>query len=81
MDVEQTNFWFCFRMISQSKCYTLQGESAIDHTDWIEKITRVNDSLMYFQMMEHNLPCSPINSGHQCTSSERITLGNSCDFD
>lgn len=81
VDAEQTDLRFCFRIISPSKHYTLQAESAIDRMDWIEKITGVIASLLCSQMPEQKLPCSPMSSGHQRTASESSSLGSSSDFD
>ncbi|KAK7281838.1 hypothetical protein RIF29_10144 [Crotalaria pallida] len=39
---DQSDLMFCFRIISPTKNYTLQAESALDQMDWIEKITFVD---------------------------------------
>ena len=49
--------------------------------DWIKKITGVIASLLCSQMPEQRLPCSPMSSGHQRTTSESILLGSSSNFD
>ncbi|KAL9688386.1 hypothetical protein QQ045_032807 [Rhodiola kirilowii] len=49
IDADQTDLRFCFRIISPSKTYTLQAESATDQMDWIEKITGVITSLLSSQ--------------------------------
>ncbi|XP_047961583.1 ADP-ribosylation factor GTPase-activating protein AGD3, partial [Salvia hispanica] len=41
VDADQSDLRFCFRIISPTKNYTLQAESALDQMDWIEKITGV----------------------------------------
>ncbi|KAK6920447.1 Pleckstrin homology domain [Dillenia turbinata] len=61
-DADQSDLRFCFRIITPSRCYTLQYlyfgyfimpvESALDQTDWIEKITRVIASLLSSQALE-----------------------------
>ncbi|EPS72895.1 hypothetical protein M569_01862, partial [Genlisea aurea] len=49
VDTEQSDLRFCFRIISPTKNYTLQAESAVDQMDWIEKITAVITSLLSSQ--------------------------------
>ncbi|KAF3791070.1 ADP-ribosylation factor GTPase-activating protein [Nymphaea thermarum] len=81
VDAEQSDLRFCFRIISPTKNYTLQAESALDQMDWIEKITGVIASLLSFQSPELRLPASPMSSGHQRTASESSSLGSSSDID
>ncbi|KAL0441806.1 UNVERIFIED_CONTAM: ADP-ribosylation factor GTPase-activating protein AGD3 [Sesamum radiatum] len=52
VDAEQSDLRFCFRIISPTKNYTLQAESAADQMDWIEKITGVITSLLSSQAPE-----------------------------
>ncbi|KAB5564778.1 hypothetical protein DKX38_004832 [Salix brachista] len=49
VDADQSDLRFCFRIISPTKNYTLQAESALDQMDWIEKITGVIASLLSSQ--------------------------------
>ncbi|CAN6485570.1 unnamed protein product [Victoria cruziana] len=81
VDAEQSDLRFCFRIISPSKNYTLQAESALDQMDWIEKITGVIASLLNFQSPELGLPSSPMGSGHHCTASESSSLEIPSDAD
>ncbi|CAN6472445.1 unnamed protein product [Victoria cruziana] len=81
VDAEQSDLRFCFRIISPTKNYTLQAESALDQMDWIEKITGVIASLLSFQSPELRLPSSPMSSGHHRTASESSSLGSSSDID
>ncbi|XP_031475849.1 ADP-ribosylation factor GTPase-activating protein AGD3-like isoform X18 [Nymphaea colorata] len=81
VDAEQSDLRFCFRIISPSKNYTLQAESALDQMDWIEKITGVIASLLSFQSPELGLPSSPMGSGHRHTASESSSLEISSDAD
>lgn len=86
VDAEQTDLRFCFRIISPTKNYTLQAESAIDRVDWIDKITGVIASLLNSQIpvqggYSQRLPRSPMDSGHQRTASESSSLSGSSDFD
>ncbi|KAA8529993.1 hypothetical protein F0562_034402 [Nyssa sinensis] len=71
---------FCFRIISPTKNYTLQAESALDQMDWIEKITGVIASLLSSQAPERCLPTSPMGSGHHRSASESSSFESS-DFD
>ncbi|XP_077250439.1 ADP-ribosylation factor GTPase-activating protein AGD3-like [Tasmannia lanceolata] len=82
VDADQSDLRFCFRIISPSKNYTLQAESAMDQMDWIEKITGVIASLLSSQSPEQRFPGgSPISgSNHQRTASESSSFGSS-DFD
>lgn len=59
VDAEQSDLRFCFRIISPTKNYTLQAESALDQMDWIEKIKGVITSLLSFQPLDKFFPCSP----------------------
>uniref|UniRef100_A0A0E0LXD9 ADP-ribosylation factor GTPase-activating protein AGD3 n=1 Tax=Oryza punctata TaxID=4537 RepID=A0A0E0LXD9_ORYPU len=70
VDAEQSDLRFCFRIISPTKVYTLQAESAIDQMDWIEKITGVIASLLSSQSPEQCLLLSPKSSGHDGSASE-----------
>ncbi|KAF3775260.1 ADP-ribosylation factor GTPase-activating protein [Nymphaea thermarum] len=81
VDAEQSDLRFCFRIISPSKNYTLQAESALDQMDWIEKITGVIASLLSFQSPELGLPSSPMGSGHHHTASESSSLEIPSDAD
>ncbi|KAL6567921.1 ADP-ribosylation factor GTPase-activating protein agd3 [Orobanche gracilis] len=80
VDADQSDLRFCFRIISPTKNYTLQAESALDQMDWIEKITGVIASLLSSQAPESFLPASPMGSGHQLSTSESSSFG-SADFD
>uniref|UniRef100_A0A1D1Y315 ADP-ribosylation factor GTPase-activating protein AGD3 n=1 Tax=Anthurium amnicola TaxID=1678845 RepID=A0A1D1Y315_9ARAE len=81
VDAEQSDLRFCFRIISPSKNYTLQAESAMDQMDWIEKITGVIASLLSSQSLEQRLPASPASSGHHRAASESSSFGSSSDLD
>ncbi|KAF9604557.1 hypothetical protein IFM89_007678 [Coptis chinensis] len=80
-DAEQSDLRFCFRIISPSKTYTLQAESAMDQMDWIEKITGVIASLLNFQSPELRPPVSPVGSSHHRSASETSSIESSSDFD
>ncbi|XP_077212130.1 ADP-ribosylation factor GTPase-activating protein AGD3-like isoform X2 [Tasmannia lanceolata] len=82
VDADQSDLRFCFRIISPSKNYTLQAESAMDQMDWIEKITGVIASLLSSQSPEQRLHGgSPLSgSNHHRTASESSSFGSS-DFD
>ncbi|KAI5083919.1 hypothetical protein GOP47_0000088 [Adiantum capillus-veneris] len=79
-DAEQTDLRFCFRIISPTKHYTLQAESAMDRVDWIDKITGVIASLLNSQIpipggYSQRLPRSPVDAGgHQRTASESSSV-------
>ncbi|XXG49758.1 hypothetical protein AAC387_Pa02g3839 [Persea americana] len=77
VDAEQSDLRFCFRIISPSKNYTLQAESAMDQMDWIEKITGVIASLLNSQSPERRLPASPTGSGHYRGASESSSFESS----
>ncbi|KAE8706207.1 ADP-ribosylation factor GTPase-activating protein AGD1 [Hibiscus syriacus] len=79
VDADQSDLRFCFRIISPTKNYTLQAESALDQTDWIEKITGVIASLLNSQAPERCLSASPMGSGHHRSTSE--SSFESSDFD
>ncbi|KAJ0969263.1 hypothetical protein J5N97_022140 [Dioscorea zingiberensis] len=81
VDAEQSDLRFCFRIISPSKNYTLQAESAADQMDWVEKITGVIASLLSSQSPEQRLLASPTGSGHHRTASESSSFGSSSDLD
>lgn len=80
VDADQSDLRFCFRIISPTKNYTLQAESAMDQMDWIEKITGVIASLLSAQSPEQRLLASPASSGHNCAASES-SFGSSSDLD
>ncbi|XP_047322736.1 ADP-ribosylation factor GTPase-activating protein AGD3 isoform X2 [Impatiens glandulifera] len=80
VDADQTDLRFCFRIISPTKNYTLQAESALDQMDWIEKITGVIASLLSSQAPERCLSISPMGSGHHRSISESSSFESS-DFD
>lgn len=80
VDADQSDLRFCFRIISPTKNYTLQAESALDQMDWIEKITGVIASLLSSQAPERCLPASPMGSGHHRSASESSSF-ESADFD
>ncbi|KAK1433972.1 hypothetical protein QVD17_10890 [Tagetes erecta] len=58
-DAEQSDLRFCFRIISPTKIYTLQAESSLEQTDWIDKINGVIASLLTSQSPEMHLCTSP----------------------
>ncbi|XLR63325.1 hypothetical protein S83_013997 [Arachis hypogaea] len=80
VDADQSDLRFCFRIISPTKNYTLQAESALDQMDWIEKITGVIASLLSSQIPERLLPASPMGSAHNRSTSESSSFESS-DFD
>ncbi|KAJ6823684.1 ADP-ribosylation factor GTPase-activating protein AGD3 [Iris pallida] len=80
VDADQSDLRFCFRIISPTKNYTLQAESAMDQMDWIEKITGVIASLLNAQSPEQALRASPLSSGHYRAASES-SISSSSDFD
>ncbi|KAF3327641.1 ADP-ribosylation factor GTPase-activating protein AGD3 isoform X1 [Carex littledalei] len=80
VDADQSDLRFCFRIISPTKNYTLQAESAMDQMDWIEKITGVIASLLSSQSPEQRLLRSPT-SGHHRTVSESSSFDSSTDLD
>ncbi|CAI9093079.1 OLC1v1028487C1 [Oldenlandia corymbosa var. corymbosa] len=80
VDADQSDLRFCFRIISPTKNYTLQAESALDQMDWIEKITGVIASLLSSQAPERCLTASPMGSGHHRSASESSSFESS-DFD
>jgi Arf-GAP/coiled-coil/ANK repeat/PH domain-containing protein len=77
VDADQSDLRFCFRIISPTKNYTLQAESALDQMDWIEKITGVIASLLSSQVPEQRLPGSPMGSGHHRSASESSSYESS----
>ncbi|KAE8669615.1 ADP-ribosylation factor GTPase-activating protein AGD1 [Hibiscus syriacus] len=79
VDADQSDLRFCFRIISPTKNYTLQAESALDQMDWIEKITGVIASLLNSQAPERCLSASPMGNGHHRSTSE--SSFESSDFD
>ncbi|XP_062110860.1 ADP-ribosylation factor GTPase-activating protein AGD3 isoform X1 [Humulus lupulus] len=80
VDADQSDLRFCFRIISPTKNYTLQAESALDQMDWIEKITGVIASLLSSQGPERCLTASPMGSSHHRSTSESSSFESS-DFD
>ncbi|VFQ87227.1 unnamed protein product [Cuscuta campestris] len=72
-DAEQSDLRFCFRIISPTKNYTLQAESAVEQMDWIEKITGVIASLLASQTPDMHFYSSPA-----CKSS---STGSPPDYD
>uniref|UniRef100_A0A7N0V0Y2 Uncharacterized protein n=1 Tax=Kalanchoe fedtschenkoi TaxID=63787 RepID=A0A7N0V0Y2_KALFE len=70
IDADQTDLRFCFRIISPSKIYTLQAESATDQIDWIEKITGVITSLLSSQDHDTRV-VKTIQSQSQNTNNEK----------
>ncbi|KAE9611649.1 putative Arf GTPase activating protein [Lupinus albus] len=70
VDADQSDLRFCFRIISPTKNYTLQAESALDQMDWIEKITGVIASLLSSQIPERYFPASPMGNGYHRSASE-----------
>ncbi|CAO2207422.1 unnamed protein product [Urochloa humidicola] len=78
---EQSDLRFCFRIISPTKVYTLQAESAVDQMDWIEKITGVIASLLSSQSPEQFFMSSPKGSGHDRSNSESSSFTSSVEFD
>ncbi|RAL38692.1 hypothetical protein DM860_002670 [Cuscuta australis] len=70
VDADQSDLRFCFRIISPTKSYTLQAESALDQMDWIEKITGVIASLLSSQAPDRRFPASPMGSGHHRSASD-----------
>ncbi|XP_061959732.1 ADP-ribosylation factor GTPase-activating protein AGD3-like isoform X2 [Populus nigra] len=80
VDADQSDLRFCFRIISPTKNYTLQAESALDQMDWIEKITGVIASLLSSQAPERCLSASPLGSSHHRSASESSSF-ESTDFD
>ncbi|KAG0488230.1 hypothetical protein HPP92_007041 [Vanilla planifolia] len=81
VDADQSDLRFCFRIISPTKNYTLQAESAPDQMDWIEKITGVIASLLSSQSPEKHLLTSPTSSGHHRTASESSSFDSSSELD
>ncbi|XP_022737861.1 ADP-ribosylation factor GTPase-activating protein AGD3-like [Durio zibethinus] len=80
VDADEADLRFCFRIISPTKNYTLQAESALDQMDWIEKITGVIASLLSSQAPERSFSASPMGSGHHRSTSESSSFESS-DFD
>ncbi|GMH15090.1 hypothetical protein Nepgr_016931 [Nepenthes gracilis] len=79
VDTDQSDLRFCFRIISPTKNYTLQAESALDQMDWVEKITGVIASLLSSQTPERFLPASPMGNLHR--SASESSSFESSDFD
>ncbi|KAG7018400.1 ADP-ribosylation factor GTPase-activating protein AGD3 [Cucurbita argyrosperma subsp. argyrosperma] len=78
VDADQSDLRFCFRIISPTKSYTLQAESALDQMDWIEKITGVIASLLSSQAPERCLAAgSPMGSFHNRSTSESSSFESS----
>ncbi|KAK4350121.1 hypothetical protein RND71_029434 [Anisodus tanguticus] len=72
-DADQSDLRFCFRIISPTKNYTLQAESAAEQMDWIEKITGVITSLLSSHTPERHFSGSP--------TSESSSIGSPIDHD
>ncbi|XP_075107554.1 ADP-ribosylation factor GTPase-activating protein AGD1 isoform X1 [Nicotiana tabacum] len=72
-DADQSDLRFCFRIISPTKNYTLQAESAAEQMDWIEKITGVISSLLSSHTLERHFSASP--------TSESSSIGSPIDHD
>ncbi|GJN38506.1 hypothetical protein PR202_gb27555 [Eleusine coracana subsp. coracana] len=81
VDADQSDLRFCFRIISPTKNYTLQAESAMDQMDWIEKITGVIASLLSSQSPERRLLQSPKGSSHHRTASESSSFSSSTELE
>ncbi|XP_052183472.1 ADP-ribosylation factor GTPase-activating protein AGD3-like isoform X3 [Diospyros lotus] len=80
LDADQSDLRFCFRIISPTKNYTLQAESAPEQMDWIEKITGVIASLLS-ALPERNISASSTASGQHGYSSGGSSIESSSDFD
>ncbi|XP_035542461.1 ADP-ribosylation factor GTPase-activating protein AGD3-like [Juglans regia] len=80
VDADQSDLRFCFRIISPTKNYTLQAESALDQKDWIEKITGVIASLLSSQAPEMCPSAGPMGISHHRSASESSSFESS-DFD
>ncbi|XP_020088062.1 ADP-ribosylation factor GTPase-activating protein AGD3 isoform X2 [Ananas comosus] len=81
VDADQSDLRFCFRIISPTKNYALQAESAMDQMDWVEKITGVIASLLSSQSPEKRLLASPTGSGHHRAASESSSISSSTEFE
>uniref|UniRef100_A0A804NPA2 Discolored-paralog2 n=4 Tax=Zea mays TaxID=4577 RepID=A0A804NPA2_MAIZE len=81
VDADQSDLRFCFRIISPTKIYTLQAESAVDQMDWIEKITGVIASLLNSQSPEQCFLSSPKGSGHDRSTSDGSSFTSSVEFE
>ncbi|CAD6218586.1 unnamed protein product [Miscanthus lutarioriparius] len=81
VDADQSDLRFCFRIISPTKNYTLQAESAMDQMDWIEKITGVIASLLSSQSPERRLLLSPKGSSHHRTASSSSSFSSSTELE
>ncbi|KAI4340624.1 hypothetical protein MLD38_025439 [Melastoma candidum] len=77
VNADQSDLRFCFRIISPTKSYTLQAESALDQMDWVEKIKGVIASLLSSQAPERSLSLQS-NSQHSASES---SLFESSEFD
>ncbi|KAL0354978.1 UNVERIFIED_CONTAM: ADP-ribosylation factor GTPase-activating protein AGD1 [Sesamum radiatum] len=74
VDAEQSDLRFCFRIISPTKNYTLQAESAADQMDWVEKITGVITSLLSSQAPERDRPeYNPSDKDHTSRNIMRVS--------
>ncbi|XP_059643691.1 ADP-ribosylation factor GTPase-activating protein AGD3-like [Cornus florida] len=76
VDADQSDLRFCFRIISPTKIYTLQAESAPDRMDWIEKITGVIASLLNSQAPERCLSTSSSRIVSHHSGSESSSIGS-----
>ncbi|CAH9052101.1 unnamed protein product [Cuscuta epithymum] len=81
VDADQSDLRFCFRIISPTKSYTLQAESALDQMDWIEKITGVIASLLSSQAPDRRFPASPMGGGTHHRSASDSSSFDSYDVD
>ncbi|CAH9116241.1 unnamed protein product [Cuscuta epithymum] len=72
-DAEQSDLRFCFRIISPTKNYTLQAESAAEQMEWIEKITGVIASLLTSQ--------TPVKHFYSSPASVNSSIGSPPDLD
>lgn len=80
IDADQSDLRFCFRIISPSKSYTLQAESALDQMDWIEKITGVITSLLSSHSPNRH-PLSSQSTLYRGYASSTSSIGSSSDLD
>ncbi|KAM0033287.1 putative Arf GTPase activating protein [Helianthus debilis subsp. tardiflorus] len=81
-DAEQSDLRFCFRIISPTKIYTLQAESALEQRDWIDKINGVIASLLTSQSPEMHLCNSPTGkTGEKSLGQDKKTYEKCTDKD
>ncbi|KAK9066350.1 hypothetical protein SSX86_013673 [Deinandra increscens subsp. villosa] len=72
-DADQSDLRFCFRIISPTKIYTLQAESLLEQTDWIDKINGVIASLLTSQSHEMHVCNSPTGKGEKSLGQDKKT--------